>query len=319
MPNPISQRDSFWNKIYEIARDDRRVVIVSADMGAPALDQFRLNLPGQFINVGIAEQNGILVASGLAREGKRPFFYAIAPFAVMRPIELVRVNNAIMNIPITIVGVGAGFSYEDSGPTHHLLEDIALMRAFPNITSVDMSSTINQVQRVLDQVIRAVEFLFGFALLAGLIVLVGACLSVSTLDAGTSTLGYIARLLPLGLGAGLFQSPNNSAIMGAAPRERLGVASGLLSLSRVFGQVTGLPLIGAVFASRIYAVTTLDRGMDASNAPPWAIVEGVQAAFLAGAALVAIGVVLAVLAFRLDRRRRVAALDAAHMPDAARG
>lgn len=134
MPNPISQRDSFWNKIYEIARNDRRVVIVSADMGAPALDQFRLNLPGQFINVGIAEQNGILVASGLAREGKRPFFYAIAPFAVMRPIELVRVNNAIMNIPITIVGVGAGFSYEDSGPTHHLLEDIALMRAFPNIT-----------------------------------------------------------------------------------------------------------------------------------------------------------------------------------------
>lgn len=134
MPNPISQRDSFWNKIYDIAKNDRRIVIVSADMGAPALDQIRRDLPGQFINVGIAEQNGILVASGLAREGKRPFFYAIAPFAVMRPIELVRVNNAVMNIPITIVGVGAGFSYEDSGPTHHLLEDIALMRAFPNIT-----------------------------------------------------------------------------------------------------------------------------------------------------------------------------------------
>jgi len=155
--------------------------------------------------------------------------------------------------------------------------------------------------------------------LIGLVIVAGACLGVATLDENTSTTGYILRLLPLGLGSGMFQSPNNSAIMGAAPHERLGVASGLLSLSRVFGQVTGLPLIGAVFASRIYAVTTLDRGMDASNAPPWAIVEGVQAAFLAGAALVAIGVVLAVLAFRLDRRRRVAALDAAHMPDAARG
>ena len=74
MPNPISQRDSFWNKIYEIARDDRRVVIVSADMGAPALDQFRLNLPGQFINVGIAEQNGILVASGPVKKVKNRIF-----------------------------------------------------------------------------------------------------------------------------------------------------------------------------------------------------------------------------------------------------
>lgn len=143
--------------------------------------------------------------------------------------------------------------------------------------------------------------------LIGLVVVVAACLSVSTLDEQTSTLGYIVRLLPVGLGAGLFQSPNNSAIMGAAPRERLGVASGLLALSRTFGQVTGLPLIGAVFASRVYAVVTLAPGTDASEAPPWAIVEGVRAAFLAGAALVAFGVVLAVIAFRLEQRRRVLA------------
>ncbi|MCZ7541107.1 MAG: MFS transporter [Anaerolineae bacterium] len=153
--------------------------------------------------------------------------------------------------------------------------------------------------------------------LVGLVIVVGACLGIATLQENTSAMGYILRLLPLGLGVGIFQSPNNSAIMGAAPRERLGVASGLLSLSRAFGQVTGLPLIGAVFASRVYAVTSLDHGVDASDAPAWAIVEGVQAAFLAGAALVMIGVVLAALAFRLDRRRRVAALDAAHVPDVA--
>jgi hypothetical protein len=136
MPNPISQRDSFWNKIYEIARQDRRIVIVSADMGAPALDRIRRDLPGQFVNVGIAEQNGILVASGLAREGKRPFFYAIAPFAVFRPVELTRVNQAIMKIPITIVGVGAGFSNE-TPPRRPPLEDMrcAAFRTSPHSTS----------------------------------------------------------------------------------------------------------------------------------------------------------------------------------------
>ena len=139
--------------------------------------------------------------------------------------------------------------------------------------------------------------------LVGLIVLVGACLAVASLDTDTSTLGYIARLLPLGLGAGLFQSPNNSAIMGAAPRERLGVASGLLALSRTMGQVTGIPLIGAVFASRVLSVARLPASVDVTDAPPWAIVEGIQTAFTAGAGLIAVGVVLSAIAFRLHRQR----------------
>ena len=146
--------------------------------------------------------------------------------------------------------------------------------------------------------------------LAGLIVLVGACLSVSTLDAGTSTLGYIARLLPLGLGAGLFQSPNNSAIMGAAPRERLGVASGLLALSRTLGQVTGIPLMGAIFASRVLSVAKLPASVDVTDAPPWAIVEGIQTAFAAGAGLMVLGVMLSAVAFRLHCQRAQAAARA---------
>jgi len=118
-------------------------------------------------------------------------------------------------------------------------------------------------------------------------------------------LGYILHLLPVGIGAGLFQSPNNSAIMGSAPRERLGVVSGLLSLSRTFGMVTGLPLMGAIFASRVYAVSDLARGADASDAPPWAIVEGIEAAFLAATVLIAAAVLLAGYAFVVDRRRSV--------------
>jgi transketolase len=129
-----TQRDAFWTRIYEMARQDRDIIVVSEDMGAPALDQFRTDLPGQFVNVGIAEQIGLLLGGGLAFEGKRPFIYAIAPFVTLRCLEQIRVTNAIMNIPVTLVGVGAGFGYEDSGPTHHLTEDIAVMRAFPNIT-----------------------------------------------------------------------------------------------------------------------------------------------------------------------------------------
>jgi transketolase len=129
----ISQRDSFWSKVYEKARTDKDIVVISADMGAPALDRFRRHLGSQFVNVGIAEQNAITLAAGLALAGKKPFAYAIAPFITLRCLEQIRVEAAIMHIPITLVGVGAGFSYIESGPTHHLVEDLAIMRAMPNI------------------------------------------------------------------------------------------------------------------------------------------------------------------------------------------
>lgn len=140
--NNISQRDAFWNRIYELAKEDRDIVIVTADMGAPALDRIRKDLPSQFINVGIAEQNAITIASGLALAGKRVYTYAIAPFITLRCLEQIRVENAIMKIPITIVGVGAGFGYEDSGPTHHLIEDIAIMRSMPDITIYNVTDSI---------------------------------------------------------------------------------------------------------------------------------------------------------------------------------
>ena len=138
----ITQRDSFWNRVYEIARQDRNVILVSADMGAPSLDKFRRNLPSQFVNAGIAEQNAILLAVGLAMTGKKVFAYAIAPFITLRCLEQIRIEVAMMNIPITIVGVGAGLGYEDSGPTHHLTEDIAVMRAMPNIQIHSITDSI---------------------------------------------------------------------------------------------------------------------------------------------------------------------------------
>jgi len=140
--NNITQRDSFWNKVYDLAKKNKDIVVVSADMGAPSLDKFRTDLSAQFINVGIAEQNGILVASGMATEGKRVFVYAIAPFITFRCLEQIRVNNSMMKIPITVVGVGAGFGYEDSGPTHHMTEDIALIRSMPNLVINSISDSV---------------------------------------------------------------------------------------------------------------------------------------------------------------------------------
>ncbi len=135
-------RDAFWAKIYEIAKKNPDIVVISADMGAPALDKFRKDLNSQFVNVGIAEQNAILIAAGLALGGKKVFTYAIAPFITLRCYEQIRIELAAMNLPVTIVGVGAGFSYADSGPTHHTLEDLSIMRILPNIKVHNITDSV---------------------------------------------------------------------------------------------------------------------------------------------------------------------------------
>lgn len=137
--NKISMRDAFFDVIYDKAKKDRNIIVISADMGAPSLDKFRRDLAGQFINVGIAEENMVAVATGLALEGKKVFIYAIMPFVTSRCYEMIKVDLSLMNVPVTVVGVGAGFSYDDSGPTHHSTEDIAIMRTLPNMTILSPS------------------------------------------------------------------------------------------------------------------------------------------------------------------------------------
>jgi len=136
------QRDAFFNRLYALAKEDKDIIIVVADMSAPALDKFRIELPNQFVNVGIAEQNAIQIASGLALGGKKVFAYAISPFITLRALEQIRVSNCIMGIPITIVGMGTGLSYSSDGPTHHLIEDIAVMRSFPNMNIYNITDNV---------------------------------------------------------------------------------------------------------------------------------------------------------------------------------
>jgi transketolase len=143
MSASVSQRDALLTEIYNRAKVDRDVIFISADMGAPALDLIRRDLPGQFFNVGISEQNAILVASGLALERKKVFTFAIASFITINCLEKIRVQMSIMKLPVQIIGVGGGFSYCDSGPTHHGVEDVAVMRAFPGIEILNISSAEN--------------------------------------------------------------------------------------------------------------------------------------------------------------------------------
>jgi transketolase len=137
----ISMRDAFFDRLYELAKADRRIVLVSADMGAPSLDKFRRDLDSQYVDTGIAEQNALLVATGLALSGKKPYVYAIAPFVTTRIHEFIKLELSLMKQPITIIGIGAGYSYDDSGPTHHNVEDISITRVLPNLEILSPSDS----------------------------------------------------------------------------------------------------------------------------------------------------------------------------------
>lgn len=135
---PIAMRDAFLEKLWQAMAFDDRIFLVSADFGSPVLDKIREQYPHRFINVGIAEQNLINVCAGLAAEGFRVFAYAIAPFITMRCYEQIRVNlvllSAVRALNVTLIGVGAGYSYVVSGPTHQCYEDLSIMRALPTMS-----------------------------------------------------------------------------------------------------------------------------------------------------------------------------------------
>ncbi len=130
-------REAMILRLRERMADDRRIYFVSADFGAQSLDGLREDFPDRFLNVGIAEQNCINVCTGLALEGFTVFAYGIAPFISMRPYEQIRINLSLLSqtrpLNVNILSVGAGVSYDVSGPTHHCLEDISVMRTLPHM------------------------------------------------------------------------------------------------------------------------------------------------------------------------------------------
>jgi EmrB/QacA subfamily drug resistance transporter len=138
----------------------------------------------------------------------------------------------------------------------------------------------------------------------GLLILAGGCLSISTLNSDVGVLGYLLRVCPLGIGLGLFLSPNNSAIMGAAPTERLGVASGLLSLTRSLGQTIGMPIMGTIFTSTLLASAEMSTLTDITTAPTQALVSGLTSTYRIGAVVIFTSALLTMMVLWVDKKRK---------------
>jgi transketolase len=128
-------RNRFAEVIYEIGCKDDRICALVADISpAGSMVKFREDFPKRFINCGVAEQAMIGIAAGMALRGMRPFCYTIATFSLYRPFEMVRDDLCYQNLPVTVIGMGAGVIYSTLGGTHHTMEDIAVASAIPNMT-----------------------------------------------------------------------------------------------------------------------------------------------------------------------------------------
>ena len=127
-------RNAFADEITKLSQSDPRVVLMSSDIGNRLFDRYKEAVPGRFFNCGIAEANMMGIAAGMAMSGYRPVVYTITPFTTTRCLEQIRVDVCYHEAPVIIVGMGAGLSYAQLGPTHHSCEDIALLRVLPNMT-----------------------------------------------------------------------------------------------------------------------------------------------------------------------------------------
>ncbi|MCF7916172.1 MAG: 1-deoxy-D-xylulose-5-phosphate synthase [Candidatus Omnitrophica bacterium] len=126
-------RDFFFESLLREAKKNRNIILITADTGAICHDEFKEKLSKQYINVGVAEQNMIGLAAGLAMAGKIVYVYGIIPFVTMRCYEQIRVDLSCTNLPVNIIGIGAGLDYSTLGATHHGTEDIALMCLLPGM------------------------------------------------------------------------------------------------------------------------------------------------------------------------------------------
>jgi len=146
-------RNRFAEKLSSRALLDDKILLLTGDLGYGVLDDFASNHPSQYLNVGVTEQSMMSMAAGLASNGFRPFVYSIANFPTLRCLEQIRNDVSYMNNPVTIVAVGAGLSYGNLGYTHHAIEDISIVRTFPNITIYSPASPF-EVEACVDDILN---------------------------------------------------------------------------------------------------------------------------------------------------------------------
>lgn len=129
-------RDAFINELMKIASESAMVSLITGDLGFGVFNEFITKFPNQFINAGVAEQNMTGIACGMALEGHKVYTYSIANFSTLRCLEQIRNDICYHDCDVTVVSVGGGFSYGQLGVSHFATEDLAIMRALPNIMIV---------------------------------------------------------------------------------------------------------------------------------------------------------------------------------------
>lgn len=139
-------RNAFINTLQKLVVNDKDTILITGDLGYGVLNNFWETYPEQFINAGISEQNMTSVAAGMALEGKKVFTYSIANFPTMRCFEQVRNDVAYHNADVKIVSIGAGMAYGGAGMSHHATEDLAIMRALPNITIFSPADILETIE-----------------------------------------------------------------------------------------------------------------------------------------------------------------------------
>jgi transketolase len=136
--------------LVDLAEADERIVFVTGDLGYGVVEPFFERLPDRAFNAGVAEQNMVAMATGLAEAGLIPFVYSIATFATLRPYEFIRNGPVVHHLPVRVIGVGGGMEYANNGPSHFALEDVAVMRTQPGLRIVCPNDTTSAVQMLVD-------------------------------------------------------------------------------------------------------------------------------------------------------------------------
>jgi transketolase len=148
-------RTTFIESLCAVAERDKRVWLLTADLGYSVLERFRERFLDRYVNVGVAEQNMVGIAAGLARSGKVPFVYSIANFPTFRCLEQIRNDVCYYHANVKIVAVGGGFTYGPQGYTHHGIEDLAILRALPGMTVVAPADPVET--RLATQAVAALD------------------------------------------------------------------------------------------------------------------------------------------------------------------
>ena len=136
-------RDAFFEELLIAAKKDKDIIFLTGDQGAQSLQKFYDEIPKQVLNCGPSEQNIINMAAGLTSVGKKVFIHGITPFITLRCFEQISLSLGIRKAPVTIVGIGTGFSYSHEGPTHNAIIDVSMMRSIPGMKIYCPSDTIS--------------------------------------------------------------------------------------------------------------------------------------------------------------------------------